>query len=373
MRIQIATGPASIRVRAALLSVVLALGVVSRDAFADAPARNETPETIQGTTEPSWITRLPIPVEPKGPPEVPSGLCEDKPGGPAWLDRMQAGLYRGMCLTAAKFDGLFGSTRFDDEYEATNGSLSAGALWDQRDGLDPTVRFSFRMKLPQLNDRFNVFIGRVDREEHVTELRDDFDALPRQFGHQEDDALLLGLGYRQPAHGAGYFDFDAGTELDFPLDPYIKGRYRITLPFFERNVLRLRETVFWQQSERSGVTSRIDLDRLLAERFLARWTGSATWTQNTEGVRWRSSATVFQNLGAGRALAYQLEASGETRRDVALEDYGFRLVFRRRIFRDWLFLELQSSISWPRETLLETRERNLGVGAAVEMTFGERT
>ena len=137
-------------------------------------------------------------------------------------------------------------------------------------------------------------------------------------------------------------------------------------------MLRLRETVFWQHSERAGITSRIDLERLLAQRFLARWTGSATWTQNTEGARWRSSATLFQNLGTGRALAYQLEASGETRRDVPLQEYGFRLIYRRRILRDWLFVELQSSISWPRETLLETRDRNLGVGAAVEMLFGER-
>lgn len=352
MRAQIATGAMPVLIRASRMAVVLGLGIASRDAGAQ--------------------VRLPIPLEPRGPPAEPSGLCADKPGGPAWLDRMQAGLYRGMCLTAAKFDGMFGSARFDDDYQSTNGSLSAGALWDQRDGWDPTVRFRLRMKLPQLNDRFNVFIGRVDREEHVTELRDDFDALPRQFGRQEDDAVLLGLGYSQPARGAGQVDFDVGTELDFPLDPYVKARYRVTLPLFERNVLRLRETVFWQQSERAGATTRFDLERLLDEKFLVRWTGSATLTQNTDGVRWLSSATLFQTLGARRALAYQLQASGETRREVPLEEYGFRLIFRRRIFRDWLFLELQSSISWPRKTLLETRDRNLGVGAAVEMMFGER-
>jgi len=115
------------------------------------------------------------------------------------------------------------------------------------------------------------------------------------------------------------------------------------------------------------------VERLLGERFLVRWTGSGTWTQNTEGAEWLSSATLYQNLGGGRALAYQVGASGESDNDVPLQDYGFRLIFRRRIYRDWLILELRSSITWPRETLLETRERNLGVGAAVEMQFGERT
>lgn len=48
------------------------------------------------------------------------------------------------------------------------------------------------------------------------------------------------------------------------------------------------------------------------------------------------------------------------------------MIFRRRIYREWLFLELRSSITWPRETLLERRESNLGAGAAIELMFGER-
>jgi len=355
------------------VGVLLACCVASRDIGAQSPAHEPSPAAEPAVPAPDWISNLPLSIEPKPlQPELP-GLCRDKPAGPAWLDRMQASFYRTACLTSAKFDGFFGSARFNDEYQATNGSISLGALWDQRDGLDPALRFRLRMQLPQLGERFNVFVGRVDREEHVTEQRDDFDSLPRQFGVEEDDAVLLGVGYSQPSHGAGHVDFDAGTELSLPMDPYVKGRYRVTLPLFEHNMLRLRETVFWQKSERSGITSRFDLERVLSERFLARWTTSGTWTQNTEGVRWLSSVTLFQNLGGSRALAYQVGASGESSQEVPLEDYGFRLIYRRSIFRDWLFLELRSTINWPRETLEETRERNLGVGAAVEMQFGERT
>jgi len=319
------------------------------------------------------IDRVPIPIELKGLPAEPPGLCEDKPGGLAWLDRMQAGLYRSMCLSAARFDGFFGNARFNDEYQATYGSVVVGALWDERDRWDPSLRFQVRLHLPQLSERFNAFIGKVDPNEHVTELRDDFDTLPRQFGRQEDDAVLFGLGYSQPGRGGGYFDADVGAELGLPMDPYVKGRYRIALPFLERNVLRLRETIFWQHSEGAGATTRFDLERLLAERFLVRWTGSGTLTQNTEGLRWFSSVTLYQNLGDGRAFAYQVGISGESNRDVPIEDYGLRLIYRRRILREWLFLELRSSITWPRETLLERRERNLGAGAGLQLLFGERT
>src|SRR5689334_10042300 len=93
-------------------SLVLALCLASHDADAQEPVRSEGASATQSTSTPSWIEQLPIPVEPKGLPAEPPGLCQDKPGGLAWLDRMQAGLYRGMCLTAARFDGFFGNARF---------------------------------------------------------------------------------------------------------------------------------------------------------------------------------------------------------------------------------------------------------------------
>ena len=111
---------------------------------------------------------------------------------------------------------------------------------------------------------------------------------------------------------------------------------------------------------------------MLADDFLVRWTGSGTFSQETEGVRWYSTATLYQRLGNGRAMAYQAAISGETDRDVEIVDYGARVIFRRQIYREWLFLELRTSLTWPRDSLLEDREPNWGAGAAIEMQFGER-
>ena len=286
---------------------------------------------------------------------------------------MQAALYRSMCSTAVWFDGFFGSARFDDEYQATHGSLAVGALWDERDHWDPSVRFRINMELPQISDRFNAFVGRVDPDEFVTEQRDDFDTLPRQFGREVDDELLFGLGYSQPRRRGGRFDFSVGTQLASPKDVYVKGTYRIAVPLLARNLLRLRETIFWEESENLGATTRFDLERLFTDDLLARWTGSATFTQETEGVRWFSQVTLFQNLRDGRALSYQVGITGESDSEVSITDYGLRVIYRRNIFnRDWLFLELRSSVTWPRENLLERRESSMGAGVALEMTFGER-
>jgi hypothetical protein len=313
-----------------------------------------------------------IPVAPIDPTTVAAELCRDKPGEPGWLSQMRAGLYRTTCSSAAWFDGFFGNARFDDEYEAMHGSVAVGAAWDERDQWDPSLRFRIRVKLPQLSEKLDAFIGRVDPKEYTTELRDDFDTLPRQFARQDDDATLLGLGYGQFGRRGGHFGASVGTKLRSPLEPYAKGNYRYARTFLDHNLIRLRETIFWEEEEHFGVTSRVDLERVLAADYLVRWSGSGTLSERSEGVRWYSNLTLYHNLSNGRAFAYQAVIGGESDSEVEIADYGLRVLFRRRIFYEWLFLELRSSITWPRETLLERRESNLGAGIAVEMMFGER-
>jgi hypothetical protein len=355
-----------------VVAVALSMSAIWGNAAAQSTQQLPQPETA--VEKPSWLDGVPLPIEPTGlPPADAPELCNDKPGGLAWIDRVHAGLYKTICLSAAKFDGFFGNARFDDEYQATHGSLALGTLWDERDHWDPSVRFRAHIELPQLSDRFNAFVGRLDPDEYVTELRDDFDTLPRQFAREEDDAVLFGLGYRQPGRIGGHFDAGIGAKIRSSIEPYVKGTYRIGVPFGNRNLLRLHETIFWQEDEGFGATTRFDLERLLSEDFLVRWTAAGTFSQETEGVRWFSSLTLYQNLGHGRALAYEAGISGETDYEVDLANYGLRVIYRRQIFREWLFLELRSGITWPRETLLELREPNWAAGIAVEMLFGERT
>ena len=98
------------------------------------PAPQETPPPEHTTPRLSWAELVRLPIAPQGLPADITELCEGKlDGESAWIDRMHAGLYRTICLSAAGFDGFFGNARFDDEYQATHGSVAVGTLWDQRD------------------------------------------------------------------------------------------------------------------------------------------------------------------------------------------------------------------------------------------------
>jgi hypothetical protein len=275
-----------------------ALGLIVSAGLAEAQSAGDESEPAEPKAALSALVDL-VPLEPKPLTEDLTELCGDKPGGLAWIDRMQAGLYRRMCLTAAGFDGFFGNARFDDEYEATYGSLSVGTLWDERDQLDPTLRFRVNMKLPQFGNRLNGFIGRTDPDEYVTDLRDDFDSLPRQFGQSDDDAVLLGLGYRQPGPAGGHFDAGVGVKLDWPPEAFVKGTYRLDQPFLERNLLRLHETMFWRDGEGFGFTKSTSPTMACASSSVATCSASGCF-----------SSSVPASPGRGRRLPSVVRVTG---------------------------------------------------------------
>ena len=55
-----------------------------------------------------------------------------------------------------------------------------------------------------------------------------------------------------------------------------------------------------------------------------------------------------------------------------LTRYAARLIVRRQLDPEWLFLELRGGLSWPRKEIDEAREASPEIGVALEMQFGKR-
>ncbi len=297
----------------------------------------------------------------------------DKPGSDtnAWIDRMQRGVYITVCSSAGWFDGLFGNPRYDQDSDETFGRLGLLETYDRRDQLDTRVRLRARFALPNLENRFRVTLGRGDAQDLVEERPANTEnPLPPKFESVNDEAWLLGLGYSKQSGLENGFDFGIGVRLRTPIDPYVKGTYRHNIIFNADTMLRLRETPFWRDSRGFGTTTQATLDHLLTESLLFRWNNTATIAEDTKGFEWGSNFNLYQSLSRRRAISYTALLVGETRADVGLQNYGFETEYRQNIYRKWLFMSLSASVTWPRETLLEERKINPGVGLGFEMYFG---
>jgi hypothetical protein len=183
----------------------------------------------------------------------------------------------------------------------------------------------------------------------------------------------VGLGYSSPKRTGNDFDAGVGVRVDWPLDPYARARYEIVRTFNERYVFSARETVFWQNSEGLGTTTRVNLDRALSDRFLVRWTNLGKYTQETLGMEWYTQLTLFQSVNTRTGLAWQAQIEGATDNKVPLTRHTVRLIMRRQLTPDWLFLELRGGVGWPRVKLEERRKASPEFGIAFEMQFGNRS
>ena len=297
--------------------------------------------------------------------KVPMGYTSKDP----WIDRAQRWVFQSVWRSAMRIDRVFGAEVDESAYQEASGSIAPALLWDEFDGFQPKVRFNVNLPLPHLDERFHAFIGRVNRDEYVTERSLESGAFPRQYGPVEDDQTLLGLRFRSPKAGA-HFDADAGVRLNFPVDPFIKGSYRFFHGSSDKVLVSFRETAFWQNSEGAGFTSRVDIEKIFDYSWLARFTASGTISQESEGVRGYSALSVIHGMPNRRAIAAELFSSGEMDADVPLGDYGLKLAYRRSVSRDWLIMEIRTSLTWPKEEPTQIREATWGVGIGFEMFFG---
>lgn len=291
----------------------------------------------------------------------------------SWLDWLQRKVSRTVCGSAMWFDGLFGESGLYEEIDATYGRIFLGLWWDERDGFDPKFRFRVRLILPQLENRLNLVIGRESVDKFIADQHDASEGLAGSFADAEQEEWLLGIGFVPLRGRRSRLSLDVGTRMTIPLDPYVRVHYRHSLFTDPRKIqLRLRETVYWQRTEGFGFTSRADVDRSLGQKFLVRGTLSGTVSETKLGIAWYAAATLYHYLGSGAALAYLVEAYGETRREVPVEDYGVLVTYRRSFLRSWLFIELSGGLYWPRRLLSEERKVNPGLGLGFELFYGRR-
>jgi hypothetical protein len=285
------------------------------------------------------------------------------------LDQYRREIFETVCEAAAGFDGFFGNRRFDEEARRTNGRAGVQLVWDEHDGIEFDGRLRVNVDFPNLDHRVNAFLGREDRDAFVSGNENDLDFLPTFFDREGREEWLVGLGYRGVSTDRTSLDFDAGIDVDSSIDPFVRTRYRHYWLVGDDNLLRARQTVYWSDRKGVGSASRLDFERPVGTRTLARLSGNIVFDDETEGGDWNSGITLYHGFTPDRAVAWYVGINGETGRAVPIEDYGTRITYRQRMLREWFFGELITGVTWPKDRPLEQREAAFHIGFGFEIQF----
>jgi hypothetical protein len=267
--------------------------------------------------------------------------CRDEENRPAsWLDRTHSYLTERLCEPAAWFDGFFGDDRALEETPVgTFFRLRNELRWDQEEGVRNRVRVAANIELPRASRRLRLVLSRDE------DVNGEF--LPYLPESEADGSTRVGLRFNLSEHLRSRLDLDATVKAQWDsLNPLLRARYRHVTELSQVTLVRFTQIAFWEGEEGFGTTSRGDWEWLRDVDRQVRVSGQGTWSEESDGIDWRTSIAHFQQLDQRSAVRAAIGAFGRTDPEFETEEYFTNVSFRRSFVRSWLFYELRPEHAW---------------------------
>ncbi len=261
-------------------------------------------------------------------------------------------------------DSWFGDRPFEQGGQVSDGRLSMGLLKRQRESTDVDVRFSARYRLPNLEERTYLFLGRDDPRGLVADQPGEM--LWRERLFETADAA------REYFAGIGGFlsdRLDYRVGLRGGLNPY--GQVRLTQRWAmgPQGRAEFRQTAFWSVEDSIGATTTFDYQRSLSALWAARWLSSATITREKGHFEVSSLLGAYRSFGEQRLWALEGLVKAEQGRGVGVTDLGLQTRWEQPVHGDWLLGSVVLGHFWPRKNAQVERRGAWALGASLTMRF----
>lgn len=261
-------------------------------------------------------------------------------------------------------DSWFGDKPFSEGGKVSEGQLSVSLLKRQDERTDVDVRFNARFRLPNLEERTYLFIGRDNRRDVVTDKPGAFSRQERLLpAGTEDRSFFAGVGRTL----SEVLDFRLGVRGG--LKPYAQARYRRPWQLSPSDLLEFRQTLFWTIDDHLGSTTALSYEHALSSTLAARWLSSATITQESRKFEWASNLGAYKSLGEQRLLSLEALFSGKQGSGVGVSDYGLQTKWEQPVHQDWLLGGIVVGHFWPRKDATLERGRAWALGGSLKMKF----
>ena len=265
-----------------------------------------------------------------------------------WIDRVRSHTHRRVCGTILWVDKLFGDEHsFDDSN--FSGKLSLGFRHDESDGFDPKLRVRLRTRLPNVSNRLNAFIGRVEQDSFISNTEVD-DGGVNNVGlrstNDEEDQWLIGLGYRNPTLSNNGFDFSVGAKVSSGLKTYAKLAHRHLFQPSDRHAWRTTQTLFWQADDKFGISSSLDYTYFLNPENIIEWDTSLKYTEASERTEWITSSTWHHSITQKHGISSRAYVRGETEKAVKIPEFGVTFTHIQPFLRPWCSIQTGVDFRW---------------------------
>jgi hypothetical protein len=274
-----------------------------------------------------------------------------------WLDNSHAYLTNQTQSLAGWMDAFFGDPAHDAEIAESFLRLEVIEDWNSEDGNKSKIKIRGRVQMPRLSRRLSlVFSG------------DEDEAGERDFDREEKDNV--GLQFRAADTSLTRTDLTLGISSGH-LRPGV--RFRVEGPIGQKMSYRLIERIQYEHGENFFSRTQFRLSHSIDDNRVIGWSNRFVYGERTQGVEWRSSLSYQARYRADRSrpigVTYFTGITGFTRPDSYVNNYNVGFLFRRQVYRDFLFFELEPSFNYRKIDADTNREGLWRVVARLEIAL----
>lgn len=272
------------------------------------------------------------------------GVEEDPDDPPVtWVDSSHAYATDQVQALTVWMDNFFGDPTYDLETPDSLVRVDWSNTWDQEDGHKARVRLRGKLHLPRISKRLNLLFNEQDGDELGAD-------------EQKENSDLIGLQYSLGELNRSRVDLtlDAGT---WDLRPGV--RYRNQGPISKKMGYRYTQQLEYKDGEGFYSTAEVNLDRVLDENTLLRWSNQLIHGEETDGEEWQTILSLDRRQRPLHkkhqfVIGYFGAIEGVTDPDY-IQNYRLGMLFRRQVYRPFLFAELEPSYNLRRDSPEQSR------------------
>ena len=273
------------------------------------------------------------------------GVVQEDPDNPpiTWVDSSHAYATDQVQALTVWMDNFFGDPTYDLEKPDSLVRLDWQNSWDEEDGHKARVRLRGKLHMPRISKRLNLLFSEEDGDKLGADER-------------KENTDLVGVQYSLGELNRSRVDLtlDAGT---WDLRPGI--RYRNQGPISQQVGYRYTQQLEYKDAEGFYSTAEVNLDRVLDENSLLRWSNRLIYGEETDGEEWQTQLSLVQRQRPLHqkhqfVIGYFGSIEGVTDPDY-VQNYRMGMVFRRQVYRPFLFAELEPSYNLRRDSPEQSR------------------
>ncbi len=258
-----------------------------------------------------------------------------------------------------RLDRFFGDDRVVEDNRQSSLLLGIGLQHDGKKGTSLVSDVRLRMVMPRLKERLQLVLDdglEVDEPENEQAI---IDAVRET---RPDAALRYIFSQDRKSRVSA----DLGIRTGSPYQLFGRGRWRLNLPIGCWET-RLSETVYWLTDDGWRLTTDLSLTRPVGDWYF-RSSSRMRWEEIRNGLTFGQTLTMAYELSKRRAYRLYTSATWPESPHTREANYAVGTVYRQRVHRDWLFMELMSDVEFPQ---VDAYEPNPIFGIKMEILFSQ--